>query len=382
MNKRFQEIRDRVSELKDLITNSSDIEEVRKYRSELDALQTELTTLSSEEHAKREIEMKGKEIIMEKELSRKERLALAFGLVARKKMPTEEQKRALGVALTTTATSYVEADVSNNGVNNGGVMIATDILFDLLREEKLLTPILEDILFTNVKGLVKFPYRKSRDAAKKKIEGAAPGDNQEEWAVLEGAIGRLQITIKVTDELEEMTDIDFGQYIAAQIMQDLGEDWAEALIYGSGSNNEVKGATYQAKTTNIHNYTAGKELEVLEKALGLLAGSKRKGAKIYVSQSFFDALAFAKDDNGNYIYGPQGMGPKSFGNCPIVVDETLHAGDVLVGNVAKYFKVNLLTGMKFESDRDIEKGITTYVSKVSCAAAPVPNAFAYGDKAS
>ena len=48
MNKRFQEIRDRVLELKDLITNSSNIEEVRNYRSELDALQKELTTLSSE----------------------------------------------------------------------------------------------------------------------------------------------------------------------------------------------------------------------------------------------------------------------------------------------------------------------------------------------
>ena len=142
MNKRFQEIRDRVSELKDLITNSSDIEEVRGYRAELDALQTELTTLSSEEQAKREIESKGKEIIMEKELSRKERLALACGLVARKKWPTEEQKRALGVALTTTATTYVEADASYNGVNNGGVMIATDILFDLLREEKYLFELL------------------------------------------------------------------------------------------------------------------------------------------------------------------------------------------------------------------------------------------------
>ena len=56
MNKRFQEIRDRVLELKDLITNSSDVEEVRKYRSELDTLQQELTTLSSEEQAKREIQ--------------------------------------------------------------------------------------------------------------------------------------------------------------------------------------------------------------------------------------------------------------------------------------------------------------------------------------
>ena len=126
MNKRFQEIRDRVSELKDLITNSSDIEEVRKYRSELDALQTELTTLSSEEHAKREIQSKGKEIVMEKEMSRKERLALALGLVARGKRPDEEQTRALGNALTTTATTYVEATSGANGVNNGGVMIATD----------------------------------------------------------------------------------------------------------------------------------------------------------------------------------------------------------------------------------------------------------------
>jgi len=381
MNKRFQEIRDRVLELKDLITNSSDVEEVRKYRSELDTLQQELTTLSSEEYAKREIQSKGKEIVMEKEMSRKERLALALGLVARGKRPDEEQTRALGNALTTTATTYVEATSGTNGVNNGGVMIATDILFDLLREEKLLTPILEDILFTNVKGLVKFPYRYQRDAAKKKVEGAAPGDNQMEWKVLEGSIGRLQITIKVTDELEEMTDIDFGQYIATQIMQDLGEDWGESVIYGSGSNNEIKGVSIGALTTNISSYAAGKELETLEKAVKLLAGSKRKGAKVYCSQSFFDGLAFAKDDNGNYIYGVGGQGPKQFANCPVVVDETLHAGDFLVGNVAKNYKANLLTGLKFEKDRDIEKGITTYVAKVSAAAAPVPNAFAFGSKA-
>ena len=103
-------------------------------------------------------------------LSKRQTLCLSIGKQVRKKEFTAAEKRALGTALTTTATTFVEATELANGVNNAGVFIQTSLIFDLLREEGKLSPILEDVAFTDIKGLTSFPYRKSRDKAQYKAE--------------------------------------------------------------------------------------------------------------------------------------------------------------------------------------------------------------------
>lgn len=387
---KLEEINKRLSELEGLIEKETDPAKIKEYGTEVRSLFEERGKISGSEL---EIERSNARAAFEKakgaehlhssseKMSKRSALALLFGLNARGKMPNDEQKRALGVALTTTATSYVAATSEVNGVNNAGVLIPTKQFVDFLKEEGKLSPILADIAFSHVKGLMVFPYRKTRDAAKVKAEGSAPGKNQFEMASLSLYKGVLQVTIDVTDEVMSLTDIDLGAYVMENLVNDLSEDWANELIYGSGATNHVKGITNGATTTGINAYS--KALEAVVAGIKLCKGKFRRGAKVYMAQDVYDAIAFALDDTGKFItpaINNQG-GVSSVGPLRVEVDENLTEGDFVIGNVSKFYKANYLSDVSLEKQKDISSGITTFVSKAYIAAAPFPGAFILGSKA-
>lgn len=310
--------------------------------------------------------------------TKRQALELTLGLKIRNKQPSDIQKRALDVSLTTTATTYVEATSMVDGVNNAGLLIPTKILYDFLKEEGKLSPITGDILLSSIKGLVSYPYRASRTKAKAKAEGAATGANQIEFAELTLVKGYLQIIIDVTEEVMALTDLDLGAYILETIANDLSEDWSEDFIYGTGNANRVRGITNGALTTGISAYT--NVLKALEDGVKLLTGKARRGAKIYVAQDVYDSIAFAKDDNSNYLYPVVNntTGVRSFGNLPVFLDENLKAGDFVIGNVSKFYKVNVLRDIKLEHEKEIKPQIHTFTAGAFIAAAPFPNSFAFG----
>lgn len=385
---RAAEINARLSELdKEIDLPETSEQRAAEIKAEVQNLIDERKGLNAqveelERQAQVELQQKGNKVQME--FTKRQALCYLAGMAARgKKEIPEAETRALGVALTTTATSYVAATSELNGVNNGGILIPSKLFLDFLKEEGKLSPILNDIVFMNVKGLAVFPYRSSRTSAASKSEGASTGKNQFQLAKLELAKGWLQIAIDVTDEVEALSEIDLGAWLLERMEQDLSEDWAYSLIYGNGSG-AVKGVTEGATTTGISSYTAGKELESVVKGVKLCKGSYRRGAKIYVAQDVFDAIAFAVDDNGNFKFPivNGGVGVTSMAGLRVEVDENLADGDFVIGNVSKYYKANLLVDMKVESDRDINSHITTYVAAQFVAAAPFPGAFIHGSRAS
>lgn len=381
---RQAEIQTRLTQITELIRAAKTEAEVATLKAESETLVNERNGLNDqvaalEEEAAKQMRMKGpqKDTM---EFSKRAALALILGNTAKRnaKMAahefSDEEKRALGVALTTTATTYVEADETHNGVNNAGVFIDTKMLLDLMAEDKKLSPIMADINMSNVKGLVVFPYRKSRTAASVKAEGSGTGKNQMEFATLDLVKGWLQINIDVTEEVMILSEMDIGNYIAQRIVEDLNEDWCAKLLYGTGSSGQIKGITIGATSKS---YTAGHELEKLVEAIKACKGSYRRGAKIYLAQDLYDEIAFAVDDNGNFKFPivNGGVGVVSMGSLKVEVDENLADGSALIGNVSKYFKVNALEPVTLKHDEDIEKHIHTFVASVYCASAPFPGAF-------
>ena len=315
-------------------------------------------------------------------MSKREKLSLVVGRQARQRKFTESEKRALGTALTTTAEVYVAATESVDGVNNAGIFIPTKTILEFLREEGKLSPILADLAITSVPGLSEFPYRKTRDKAKAKAEGAKGSDNQMEWDKLTGTKGYLQTIIVVTDEILALTDFDFGAYIISQILQDLNEDWVEDLIYGSGLNNHIKGLTVDATAAVAGGYAAGKAIEAIITGIKLSKGKFRRGAKVYVAQDVYDEILFAVDDNGNFKYPVfnNTSGITSIGPIRIELDENLNDGEFIIGNVTKFYKVNALIPIRLETDRKPRYGLTEYVASEFCATVAYPGAFIHGYK--
>lgn len=319
-------------------------------------------------------------------MSKRSKVAYAVGKQVRGRTFSDVEKRALGTALTTTATTYVAATAEVDGVNNAGIFIATNVILDLLRDEGKLSPILADIAFTSIPGLVEFPFRKTRDKARAKSEGADGKDNQMEWDKLQGVKGYLQTIIAITDEVAALTDMDLGSYIIDQMLQDLNEDWVEELIYGTGSNDHIKGLTIGATAAVTNGYATGDDNLIAALIAGVKAckGKYRRGAKIYAAQDVADALLFAVDDNGNFKYPVfnNATGITSFGTIRMEIDENLKEGDFVIGNVGKYFKANSLIPIRLETERKARRGVTEYIASEYCATAPVVGAFIYGRKAS
>ncbi len=314
------------------------------------------------------------------QMSKRDKLALAIGKQARGVEFTEAEKRALGNALTTTASVFVKATSSVNGVNNAGVFISTALLLDLLKEEGKLSPIVEKAVasMTHIAGLTEFPYRKSRDKARYKSEGAAGLDNQMEWDKLTGTKGYLQTIIAITDELVALTDFDFGAYIVEQIAQDINEDWAEQIIYGDGATDHLTGITKNAISGNY----SGTAVDALVAGIKLCKGKYRRNAEIYVAQDMADDVLFSTNKKGEFIHPifNNSSGITTVGPIKINVDENLKDGEFLIGNITKYFKMNGLIPFRIETDRTPRRGITEYVASQYACSMPVPGAFVYGKK--
>ena len=360
-------------------------EKLDTFAEERSKLQAELVGLRAMPEELKEIpkmEEKRKMNYIDK-MTKREKAALIVGKQARNRAFNEEEKRALGTALTTTATTFVEATSEVDGVNNAGVFISTRMVLDLLREDGKISPILADIAMTSIKGLVDFPYRASRDTANSKAEGATGKDNQMEWAKLTGVKGYLQTIIPVTDEVMALADFDFGAYIIDQILQDINEDWVQELIYGIGESDHIKGITIGATAAVNSGYDDGEVIDALVAGIKLCKGKYRRGAKIYIAQDAADEIMFSVDDNGNFKYPMfnNSSGITSFGTIRMEVDENLKDGEFIIGNVAKYFKVNSLIPIRLETERQARKGITEYVASEFCASAPFPGAFIHGKKA-
>ena len=396
------QIKERLSQIKTELANAdekaieertSEVENLEKRSKEICSLKEEKVKerdsliekeKSETEKANQEIQEIAQRKENQKMLTKRESQLTLLGIMLRdqKKKPftmEEFKERALDTSLTTKATTFVQATANADGVNNGGKLIATRLVLDLLREDGALTPILNDVAPTFIKGAVAVPYRATRTKAQAKAEGSEVADAQWEWATLDLAIGKLQTQLVVTDELADMTEFDIGEYVMSQLELDFAEDWSYDLIYGSGSSNHISGIT---NGLTYGTYSAGGELGAIETAIKGLGAKYRNGAKLYVAQDVYDGIVFAKDSNSDYLMNPinNNVGVASVAKVPVEVDTNLKNGEFVFGNVTRYYKVNMLQEMRFETQRSATEGTTTYVVSQRAGGKAVPNAFTCGKK--
>lgn len=296
----------------------------------------------------------------------------------------EVEQRALGTALTTTATTYVGATSELNGVNNGGLFIPEEVNMALMQEISLASPFFADVAKTAVNGIISFPYRKGGTGAEAQTEGVDNKDGQVEWANLTLTLLEVSETIRVTWKLEAMSVDGFINYITQELAEQIKEKIIEGVLYGDGSNT-LTGVTASAIDGT---YTIG-ELEgnvpdilgAIEAGLKLLPKKKKIGAKIYVAQDIIETISFMRDSNGSFIYNPiNGGGINSIATYKVEVDPYLNSGNFVIGN-GKYYKYNTNEGLSIAKDVSGKSRINDYTGYSIVSGAPQPQSFVYGKKA-
>ena len=147
---------------------------------------------------------------------------------------TADEKRALGDAVTTTATTYVAATANTQGINNGGLFIPTDVRMEIMELIDQMSPFYRDIRKLQVNGNVDLPYLFSADDAEWYTELTDTKNEGSEYRNLQLTGWELAKDVVVTWKLEEMAVESFITFIIEELAHKMGVALINAVIYGNG----------------------------------------------------------------------------------------------------------------------------------------------------
>lgn len=391
-----KEIEERKTELLNKIEEAKTQEEIAELRSEVEAINKEVPEqedkgqngeISQEEERSliadtQELEKRNKEVSnlrkiggneMEKEerkfttASPEYRSAWAKTLMGVKLEETEE--RALGDAIGTTSTTFVEATSNANGINNLGLLIPDSVRLDWLKIAEKASPIYRDIRKMNVPGNVDFPYLFGADDAEWYAETTTTKNEGQEYKNIKLTGHELAKAIEITWKAEAMTVEGFISFLLDELNEKMNKALINAVIYGDGS----------AKPTGITNGLTAKEnanaIDLIKECLGDLSVENRVGAKVYVASDVADNITFCKDGNGNYPYLVAGLGRA--GGATIEADPFLNAGDIVVGNAQNYI-LNFNEGLRVDKEVKVQPRRVIYGGYLIADGNKKPGAFVYG----
>lgn len=281
----------------------------------------------------------------------------------------ETEERAIGDAIGTTATTFVEADADHNGINNYGLLIPDSVRLDWLKIAEKASPIYRDIRKLNINGNIDFPYLFGADDAEWYAETSTTKNEGQEFKNIKLTGHELAKAIEITWKAEAMTVEGFISFLLDELNEKMNKALINAVIYGNGSG----------KPTGITNGLTPNEdsnaIDLIKTCLGDLSVENRVGAKVYVASDVADAIAFYKDENGNYPYLVAGLGRA--GGATIEADPFLSAGDIVVGNAQNYI-LNFNEGLRVDKEIKVQPRRVIYGGYLIADGNKKPGAFVYG----
>lgn len=282
---------------------------------------------------------------------------------------TEEEKRALGDAVTTTATEFVASTEDTQGLNNGGLFIPATVRSELLEIITKQSPIYRDVRKLQVAGNVDLPYLFASDDAEWYTELTDTKNEGQEYRNLQLTGWELAKDIVITWKLEEMAVESFISFIIEELANKMGKALVNAIIYGDGKN----------KPTGITNgLNAVKDGETpidnIIATFKSLSDDDRIGAKAYISTNVNIEIVGYKDKNGNYPF-LQGISSTSL--VSIEQDPYLKGNDIVVGNCKNYI-LNENTPVRVDKERIVKGRKVVYGGYAIYDGKAKPKAFAYG----
>ena len=384
---RLEEIEARKLEIRSEVESTEDVEKIDELNQEVDALDEEVKEIKEQEKNQsiaeelEKNETKAKKVVMEERKMEEKRFDLSSkeyrSAWAKKVMGLSQDKftadelKALGDAVTTTATEFVASDASTQGINNGGLFIPTSVRDDLMELISKESPIFRDVRKLAVKGNVDLPYLFEADDANWYTELNDTKNEGMEFRNLQLTGWELAKDIVITWKLEEMAVDSFIDFIVDELYNKMGKTLINAVIYGDG-NNKPTGVT-----NGLTPVTRGANaIDRIINTYASLDKDARIGAKVYIStETNLDIISY-KDENGNYPYL---SGVPAVSGFSVEVDPYLNGHDIVAGNM-RYYILNEVTAPRLDKERTVKGRKVTYGAYAIYDGKAKPGAFALGQK--
>ena len=284
---------------------------------------------------------------------------------------TEDEKRALGDAVTTTATTFVASTADTQGINNGGLFIPTSVRMDLMELIAQESPIFRDARKLQVAGNIDLPYLFEADDAAWYTELTDTKNEGIEFKNMQLTGWELAKDIVITWKLEEMAVESFIAFILEELKNKMGKAIINAVIYGDGENKPT------GVTNGLTPIEPGQNDTAVDRVLNVfraLSDEARIGAKVYVSNEVNLDIVSYKDNNNNY---PFLAGIPSVKGFSIEVDPYLKDKDILAGNMKNYI-FNEVSPMRVDKEKTVKGRKTLYGGYGIYDGKARPNYFKYG----
>ena len=278
-------------------------------------------------------------------------------------------KRQLNNAEIEMYNKYNPENAYTHNTTNTAIMIPETVIAGIMKEAAELHPILEDVRKLKIKGTVRFVKHTGITAgdAKYYAEDQVVEDEQNTFGEITLGGHELAKSVTVTWKLQEMAIADFVPFLQMELGERIGAAKAYAVVRGAGTNQPtgiVTTLNAQVGKPQVKTYATTITYSDLTAGMAKIASEFIGGVKIYVNTAtLWNKLANLLDGQNRPIFIPDptsgGVG-RIFGKV-VEVEDALLDGEVLFGNASKGYVMNTQETMRLVTEQHAKARTTDFV---------------------
>lgn len=340
---RLKEIQKRKTEIRSQLEGGEDIN--------LEDIEKELRTLQEEESQLEEKRAKALEIrnamgeVRSFEKPKEERGMDFANMTPEELLASQEYRSAYLKSLQGKPLSELESRALTTAANSAGAAVPTTTLNRIIDKLRQTSALFSRISVSYIPGNVTLPVANAKNAAAWKAEGTdgTPQDDTVSEVTLAGY--ELIKLVEISAAASAMTIDAFEAYIAAEIGRQMAIAVENAILNGAGANSNQPTGILPGITWNASNkveYAAGETLEydTFMDALALLPTMYHPNAVFVMNRkTLFGQVRKIKTTDGApiFAYNAQDRAAMSILGYPVVMDDYMPDGEVLLGDLDYYF---------------------------------------------
>lgn len=262
-------------------------------------------------------------------------------------------------------------NVYTHNTTNTEILIPETVIGGIIDTMKELHPILADVIPTRIKGTVKYVKRTGIPAGDADYynEATPTADEENKFGELTLNGKELSKAVTVTWKLQAMAVADFIPFITRELGERMGVAKAKAFVKGKGDAKYPQGVVTaiekEDSTPQKVSYKAdGLTYKDITAAMAKIKSGYVSGAKIYANNAtVWGTLANLMDGQGRPLFIPDvtvgGVG-RIFG-IPVMEEDAMGDGEILIGNMAAGYKENISEDMKLVTEQHAKARTTDFV---------------------
>lgn len=262
-------------------------------------------------------------------------------------------------------------NVYTHNTINTEIVIPEAVIGGIIDTMKELHPILADVVPTRIKGTVKYVKRTGIPAGDADYydEATPTADEENKFGELTLNGKELSKAVTVTWKLQAMAVADFIPFITRELGERMGVAKAKAFVKGKGDAKYPQGVVTaieaEESTPQKVSYKAdGLTYKDITAAMAKIKSGYVSGAKIYANNAtVWGSLANLLDGQGRPLFIPDvtvgGVG-RIFG-IPVMEEDAMGDGEILIGNMAAGYKENISEDMKLVTENHAKARTTDFV---------------------